>query len=171
MMKIMYPKIAREIDLMAKKDQEVREKYFQSDNKSVERYMVEVQPVDLENISRLKDFVREIGFLGISKVGKKASFNAWLIVQHSPDHMFMEKYLSIMEEQPEDEYDSKNFAYLKDRVLFNQGKSQIYGTQVVVDDKTGKAELYRVSDRNNLNTRRAEVGLETVEEYLKNYDI
>lgn len=130
----------------------------------------EVEKVDTKHTQRVKEMVENIGFLGISKVGKEGSHNAWLLVQHTPDSEFMKMYLQMMEEQDEGEYDKVNHAYLKDRVLLNDGKPQLYGTQLVNDKVTGKPVLYEVEDRENLNKRREEIGLETIEEYLRNFE-
>jgi hypothetical protein len=45
------------------------------------------------------------------------------------------------------------------------GRPQIYGSQMQIID--GKRVLYKIIDEKNVNKRRAEVGLGSLEEYLK----
>jgi hypothetical protein len=61
-------------------------------------------------------------------------------------------------------------ALLEDRILTNQGKEQIYGSQVRTND-AGKYEFYPIMDETNVNKRRASVGLQPLEEYAKYFDI
>lgn len=51
----------------------------------------------------------------------------------------------------------------------NENQPQIYGTQWVQQD--GKFLLYTVEDREHLDQRRAEMDLNTIEEYKKQIQI
>jgi hypothetical protein len=57
------------------------------------------------------------------------------------------------------------FALLVDRIEMLNGRPQIYGSQMQIIN--GKRVLYQVIDIKNVNKRRAEVGLESLEEYLR----
>ena len=69
-----------------------------------------------------------------------------------------------MNAMPTGKVDAANVAYLTDRVLCAEGKPQRHGTQCIQVDK--KFEPLPVEDHENLNQRRAEVGLEPIESYL-----
>jgi len=56
-------------------------------------------------------------------------------------------------------------AYIEDRVLVAEGKKQLYGTQFTVHD--GKLVPQPIEDEENLDRRRAGVGLEPFAEYRK----
>ena len=58
------------------------------------------------------------------------------------------------------------FAYLTDRVNLNQAKPQVYGTQLKINEKGTSYEPKKVIDPENLNKRRAEIGLGTIEEAI-----
>lgn len=156
-----YQEIADEINRMAAEDQRARK-----ENSSFGK---EVRPIDEANSRRISETIDQIGYPTISKVGKEASFSAWLIIQHCPKVDFQKKCLELME-LAKDDVDPKNIAYLKDRVLMLSGKKQIYGTQLKRNETTKKLELYEVEDKENLNERRKSVGLETIEEYLKTFE-
>lgn len=116
---------------------------------------------------RLKEIFDKHGFVGFDLAGEEGSFNFWLMVQHS-DHNpdFQGKVLADMRIKMEKRNASKrNYAYLTDRVNKNLGKKIIYGTQVSYNEY-GQAISRPLEDSANVNERRAEVGLESIEEYL-----
>jgi hypothetical protein len=57
-------------------------------------------------------------------------------------------------------------AYLKDRVLKRDGEPQLYGAQYVVGEN-GKSVPYKIQDEANVDARRREAGLATIEENTK----
>jgi hypothetical protein len=60
--------------------------------------------------------------------------------------------------------DSSDMAYLQDRVLVNKGKKQLYGTNF--EWNAGGEIIFKpIEDIKNVNKRRAEVGLCTLDEY------
>jgi hypothetical protein len=60
-----------------------------------------------------------------------------------------------------------NFALFIDRVLVEDGKSQIYGSRAKPFDQweMGEPMLYPIEDEANVEKRRAEVGLSSLAEY------
>jgi len=62
-----------------------------------------------------------------------------------------------------------NIAYLEDRVLMYGGKPQIYGTQFVLNKKTGKMVPYTIWDAANVNERRSKYNLGKLEEHIKTF--
>jgi hypothetical protein len=47
-----------------------------------------------------------------------------------------------------------------------QGRRQIYGTQLAFDEATGESYLEPLEDPDNVDKRRAEAGLEPLQDYL-----
>lgn len=126
---------------------------------------------DKINTIALEEIIKKYGFPSISLVGKLASSNAFLVLQHSGK---IRKYYKLVKQLCEKRnFNSSNFAYLTDRHLMIKNKKQIYGTQFFFSDKTekkypGKVILYPTKDFKNINERRKEIGLiGTVEEYLE----
>lgn len=137
---------------MAEKDQAMRDK-------SLSGEAAWDGEVDDANMSRLKEIIDQYGWPTIAAVGVEASQAAWLIAQHAPDIVFMEECLAIMKKLPEGAIDPANTAYLEDRVLILIGELQIYGTQFYGEGEDVYA--FPVYDPENLDTLRAQVGLET----------
>lgn len=125
--------------------------------------------LDRRNASELKKIISKHGWLSIPKVGKKASWGAWLIAQHSDhDIKFQKECLKLMEgEWLKDNNNVKGFniAFLKDRVLINSGERQLYGSQFYINKK-GNFVPKPIKDIKNLETRRKEYGLPPFEESL-----
>ncbi|TGE05412.1 DUF6624 domain-containing protein [Hymenobacter fodinae] len=60
-----------------------------------------------------------------------------------------------------------NYAYLTDRVAINSGQPEEYGTQVVYEGAgLGKAVPKSLRDPQNVDKRRAAIGMEPLQSYL-----
>jgi hypothetical protein len=121
---------------------------------------------DQERTDRLGEIVEEHGWPTIELVGEDGASAAWLIAQHSDlDPRFQEEALEHMRAAVEDEQaDPTELAYLEDRVALNGGRPQTYGTQIGCVD--GRAEPAELADAETVEERRAEVGLQPLEDYL-----
>ena len=123
-----------------------------------------VAEIDRDNTEWLKNIINERGWLTYSDVGIDASEAAWLLVQHAiEDPLFQRQCLDLMMSLPQNEISQLNLAILTDRVLLAEGKHQIYGTQFVIRD--GEWVPLRLEDEENVDDRRAEVGLPPLAEY------
>lgn len=125
------------------------------------------------NTKILKKIVKQFGWPTIQLVGKKASNLAWLLVQHADHDLKFQRYcLRLMiKEAKRGNVLWENVAYLTDRILVNDGRPQLYGTQFY----ESKAKLIPrlIKNVDELDERRKEMGLEPFEDYekkiLKNY--
>jgi len=124
--------------------------------------------IDRRNLARLEEIVRQHGWPGRSLVGEEASTAAFLILQHA-DLTSQKKYFPLLKKAAaEGEARPADAAMLEDRILMKEGKKQIYGTQVRSGPETGgKLELYPIQDEEQVEERRAEVGLPPLADYLK----
>jgi hypothetical protein len=174
--KLKYPKIAKMLDSMVVSDQAFRHQSTELRNKGLDWFAPEIQKVlsnmrsaDSSNMVVLKKLFKEYGFLGFEEVGKQGSNNFWLMMQHCDgDPKFQEEVLSEMKKHIDRKNaSSSNYAYLIDRVNINTYKPQVYGTQMKVNNDRSSYEPQSVIDPENLNKRRAEVGLNTIEEYIE----
>lgn len=116
-----------------------------------------------------KKLVKKYGFPTLSKVGHTATISAFYILQHS---IIADKYYYMAKEAYEKgDYLPELYALLTDRWLQQNGKTQIYGTQFSVvknpESNISEVVLDQVEDFKNLNLRRVELGLPSVEEYAK----
>lgn len=123
---------------------------------------------DLSNISTVVGILRKCS--EVENLSEEAKSSIWLLIQHAPKK-FREEFIEIFERWSNlGVLDKKQILMMKDRMLLDKGKAQIYGTQVVKNVKTGKMELYKVEDENNLNERRRLAGFEPIEDYLARFN-
>lgn len=128
------------------------------------------------NVNIVKQLVAGYGYLWKPEVGERGAHTLWLIAQHADfDTAFQAAFLQAMEPAvARGAASGKDLAYLTDRTRKNAGKPQVYGTQMMyktVKDANGnvkvKTEVYTVEDPDNLDKRRAAVGLEPMAAYME----
>jgi hypothetical protein len=124
-----------------------------------------VEAVDKRNTSRLEEIIDEHGWPGKTLVGEDAASAAWLIVQHTADRKFQKRALELMQEAGPDEVDQSDLAYLIDRDRVFDEKKQVYGTQFHCVD--GEHQPYPIADAEDVDERRAKVGLHPLAEERK----
>jgi len=119
--------------------------------------------VSLKNTGRLKAIIEDHGWPRISMVGEDGAQAAWLIVQHADqDRGFQNEVLAMMEPLVKTgEVSLESYAYLYDRV----NDPQRYGTQGSCVSK-GIWEPRQIEGRAQVDERRAEVGMQTLQEYM-----
>ncbi len=149
-----FPEIAGELDVMAQADQAMRT--------GIHEGKLGNPKIDEQNTKRMKEIVAEIGWPTISKVGKTASYNAWVLVQHADHDVPFQAYcLQLLKEAPPYDIDPENLAYLEDRVRVNQGRPQLYGTQF--DQIDNQHVPYPIEDIYDVDARRAAFGMKSLQ--------
>lgn len=104
----------------------------------------------------------EYGWPEPSEFGREAGFSLWLVFQHLDSKPALQKsLLRVLEEAVAAEVaEGSWYAYLYDRVMINNGKKQLYGTQL------SGCGLRPLKDPQKVNKRRAALGMETLISYL-----
>lgn len=125
-----------------------------------------VGEIDAANTARLKEIIKEHGWITISKFGEETAHNAWLLVQHADkDLAFQQDCLAMMESLPEHEILQKDVAYLTDRVLMKTVGVQRYGTQFII--MPTYILVQPVEEADKLDELRIAKGMKPMGEYLK----
>lgn len=118
-------------------------------------------------VDKITDILEEHGWLGKSRVGEKANQAIWLVIQHAELEV-QEKYLPLLKASVEQgESEGWHLAFLKDRILMYKDQKQIYGTQSVWDNTIKKNRIHTIENVEQVNERRASLGLEPIEEYVE----
>ena len=130
-----------------------------------------VADVDWESTVWLKEVLRQRGWPSTNRSTPELAFNAWLLTQHADLKPSLQAcVLDLIEQQLSSQREAQNLAYLTDRVRLTRRQPQLYGTQVMTDDVQGTAFPRMLEDPAHVNERRARVGLEPIEEYLKGFE-
>ncbi|MEM6470396.1 MAG: DUF6624 domain-containing protein [Planctomycetota bacterium] len=167
------PAVRNQLAERVKVDQEIRRKLIEASRPKKNGAMnvptdliTKMAETDKSNTTWLKALIKQHGWLGRSLVGEDGAHDAWLLVQHADlDPAFQKECLRLMTAMPKGEVAAVDIAYLTDRTLVADGKLQRYGTQC--SGINGKTVVNPVEDPVNLNKRRNELGLGTIEEYLE----
>lgn len=163
---IYNPALLNELMLMYDKDQEARFKVINAGNLASEEAEKMIEKIDQEHLPRLKAIVEQFGWPGFRTIGAEGADKMWLLVQHCDREIeFQKTCLQLLKGSvAKGDAPKKHLAYLMDRVLVNEGKPQVYGTQVQIIE--GKALPRPVEDPDNLDKRRKEMGLGSFADYL-----
>jgi len=161
-----HPELHLELLEMKRIDQAIRSMDHAVADADKPVHGTDMSGVDVRNTARMKEIVAQYGWPTSSMVGEEGATAAWLLVQHADhDPQFQRNCLELMKQVPAGEVSKADVAYLTDRVLVNEGKNQLYGTQFW--SPNGKMEPRPIEDEANLDKRRKEVGLSLFAEYAK----
>ncbi|HUN16895.1 MAG TPA: hypothetical protein PK622_08790, partial [Saprospiraceae bacterium] len=121
-------------------------------------------------VHKLDSLIGIFGFPTYSLVGYTNVPKAMTIIVHGPLE-YMEKVLPIAQKAfDEGNFDGYELAHLIDRILWLNGKKQVYGTQFYfIEDKI---YLFPVEDPKNLEKRRKKMDIPSVknlQQYYKNH--
>lgn len=171
-----YNELKEQIELGLDRDQEIREKFM-------EKYQ-ETGNIDLELNQRMGQidsinqiyafrFLDKYGYPIYSKDGKKICEGIFYILQHS-DQKHMKKYVDELKEAAfKEEASLTHYALMKDRILMNDGKKQVYGSQISsYKDENGHVTnnffVWPIEDPNKVDSLRKAIGFKTtIAEYAK----
>jgi hypothetical protein len=163
--------LADELSVILRDDQVLRQQLNSAKTEAEKLdFWKKMHVLDSINLTKVEKIFAEHGYPGKSKVGA-FSVTAFLVIQHS-DILIQEKYLPLIEKATkEGELGKDNLALLVDRINIRRGRKQIYGSQVGDVYGNGKYEFAPIEDEENVNKRRAEMGLIPIEEYAKYFNI
>lgn len=157
--------LAAELKSLKQRDIETRERLLK-EGKLYGSYDDEMQRVHIENAKALDHIISVHGWPGVSMVGLEGCRMAWFVAQHAIcTPALQRRFLQVLEKAAASGEAPKNLmAYLSDRVRFNEGKLQLYGT---VLDWNANGELgCEVEDPEHVDELRASVGLPPLAESL-----
>ena len=165
------------LDTIYQEDQGLRiqineiEEKFGRDSDEMRAHWKTITEKDSLNLIVVRKILDERGWLGPDIIGDKGNTTLFLVIQHS-NQAIQEKYLPMMRDAvTKGNARPSSLALLEDRVALGQGKKQIYGSQIGRNLETGKFYVSPLQDPDNVDKRRAEVGLGTLQEYVSNWNI
>lgn len=167
--------LVRQLDSVYETDQGLRrqiaeiEKEYGRNSQEMQEHWGKINKADSINEIKVTKILDKYGWLGADVVGSKGNQTLFLVIQHA-DIETQIKYLPMMREAVKVGIArSSSLALLEDRVALRQGGKQIYGSQIGRDNETGKSYVLPLVDPENVNERRAEVGLGPIEDYTSRF--
>lgn len=173
---IPYDSIRKVLEAARVSDQEIRKKVIESEGNDTlfSKYLGEMSMIDKENQTTILPILEQYGWLPISKIGELASDAQFYVLQHTVDLDLFRKYLPrIKALAKKGEAKLWHAALMEDRLLVNEGKKQVFGSQVV--KRPGKYDgqffVWPIEDPDKVNELRKEAGLNlTVQENAERLD-
>jgi hypothetical protein len=169
--------LVKQLDSIYRDDQSDRlkldsvNKKFGYNSKEMDALQYSMGQKDSINVIKVKAILDNYGWLGANEVGRRGNLCLFIVIQHA-DQEDQKKYLPMMREAVKGgKAEPANLALLEDRVALEDGKKQIYGSQIAMDTKTSKYYINPIEDESNVNNRRAAVGLEPLEYYVAQWGI
>jgi hypothetical protein len=157
------PALRDELLRMADEDQAARRDIPPNPNES---QIGKLLKTDASNLARIEAIVKRWGFPLNTLVGDDGVAAAFLLVQHASDKAFQARVLRQLEPRVKTGHISGDqFALLTDRVLVEQGKPQIYGTQLK-GVEGGELKLAPIDAALEVDQRRREMGMPPLADYL-----
>lgn len=130
-----------------------------------------IRHIDSINQIKLTEILDNYGWLGRDTVGELGNETFWAVIQHS-GLAVQEKYLPMMREAVKNgNARADQLALLEDRLPLRQGRKQIYGSQIGQDPDTKNMYVCPLKDPDNVDVRRAQVGLPPLQEYTNMYNL
>ena len=165
------------LDTIYREDQGLRrqisevEGEFGRDSEEMKAHWKKIEEKDSINLIKIQKILDERGWLGQDIIGGQGNSTLFLVIQHSPIEV-QQKYLPMMREAvKKNNAQPSSLALLEDRVALRTGKRQIYGSQIGRNPETGEFYVSPIEDPENVDKRRAEVGLGKLADYVSNWDM
>ncbi|MFD3003634.1 DUF6624 domain-containing protein [Pontibacter toksunensis] len=169
--------LVQQLDTIFREDQKYRlmvdsvAKAYGFESKEMQSLWHKMAAVDSMNLIKVKEILDKHGWLGAQEVGQQGNTTLFLVIQHA-DPATQAEYLPMMREAvKKGDASAGSLALLEDRVALGQGKKQIYGSQIGRDPESGEHYVLPLEDPENVDKRRAAVGLQPLAEYVKRWGI
>lgn len=165
--------LKKQLENIYVKDQTLRQLYLNAEDKfgreseEMNYFWQLIEMQDSLNELEVVEIINQYGWVGTNTVGGQGNATLWLVIQHAPIEI-QQKYLPLLKESVlRGESNGSHLAMLEDRIHMYLKEPQIYGSQVVRDEKNGQQVVYEIYEPEYVNQRRSELGLGPIEEYLK----
>jgi hypothetical protein len=120
------------------------------------------------NENKILEILDTQGWPSKNIIGEQGHLTICNVLQHSGVEV-RKKYLPMMRKAVEEkELAPRLLARAEDRLATDRGDLQIYGGQIKYYPKTKSFNVWPITDPENVDQRRAEIGLEPMAEFLKN---
>jgi hypothetical protein len=127
--------------------------------------------ITAEHGDRLNEIMDEVGWPTADLVGEEAARAAWLIAQHADRQLDVQRRaLRLLEAAVgAGRASARELAFLRDRTLVNEGREQIYGTQIAGVRGDGSPVPWPCAEPERVDELRAGVGIEPFDAYVARF--
>ncbi|MBK7636619.1 MAG: hypothetical protein IPJ13_21875 [Saprospiraceae bacterium] len=122
---------------------------------------------DQKNFNILESIRVKCGWKAIEDAGEESVYPAFMIVQHSSPQNRKTYFPFFESSMNKGLLKRSTLALMIDRILCDNNKKQIYGTQFLINNKTGEKKFLPIENLQKIDSIRNTVGLGSLSEYLK----
>lgn len=141
-------------------------KKYGADSEQYAKYQAIYEKNHIVNEAKIKAILAD-GWPELQVIGDMGNRTICNVLQHS-DYETRMAYLPLMKQAVNDgQLSAQLLVRAEDRLATDRGELQIYGGQMKYDPETKSLKLWPVLDPENIDKRRAEVGLGPIAEFLK----
>ncbi|MCK5704033.1 MAG: hypothetical protein KAI29_22920, partial [Cyclobacteriaceae bacterium] len=163
------------LDTVFENDQRYRdqiseiEKEYGFESEEMEAILKKMKKQDSLNLLIIEEILNERGWLGPDMLGGRGNSTLFAVIHHSTPEI-LEKYLPMMREAvKKGNFRADQLGLGEDRHNMHQNRKQVYGSQLDRDPETGELCVWPIEDPENVDKRRAEIGLNTIQEYISEW--
>ncbi|MCC6463433.1 MAG: hypothetical protein IT260_23385 [Saprospiraceae bacterium] len=172
------PELAQRLARIQRLDQDLRKTLpatraqFGAQSAEMKALWEKISLQDSINLLDIKQILDTFGWPGPKQVGHGGNKTVWLVIQHA-GLAEQEQYLPLLRAAADEgKATCGNLAYLEDRILVRKKQKQLYASQQFTPNTSNETWYYPVEDPDNLNIRRAGMGMsplsdKTIEELKK----
>ncbi|WP_052158256.1 DUF6624 domain-containing protein [Lacinutrix jangbogonensis] len=158
-------------DQSTRSQMRTKEEKYGRDSKEMKAFWKTILKNDSINLIKVSEILDTQGWPSKERIGVKGSSTLFLVIQHS-NLKTQIKYLPFINEAMKtDNITKREYAMFYDRLTLGQGKRQVYGTQLAMSKERKKPYVLPLEDPINVDKRRAEMGMNSMQENLNRWDI
>ncbi len=141
---------------------------YGAESKEADVYQKEYRKNHTHNIKKVKEILDNNDWPEQAVIGDQGNRTICNVLQHA-DQETREYYIPMMRQAVLDKkLEPRYLVRAEDRIATDNGELQIYGGQMKYYPKTKSFNLWPVYDPDNIDKRRAKIGLEPIAEFLEN---
>ncbi len=145
------------------------EKQYGRDSEEWKAMLQEMGRSDSTNINLVRDILDKHGWLGADSVGEIGNVTFFAVIQHA-DLATQQRYLPMMRAAvAKGNADGGDLAYVEDRMSLDEGRRQVYASQIGFDKDTGNYYVLPLEDPDHVDERREKVGLGPIADYVSHW--
>lgn len=164
-------KMLQEIDYEDQRYRRETEKLLNKGSKDTLAFTLlgrKTRVADSMNQVKVSNLLDSMGWPDRKAIGEEGSKTIWAVLQHA-DLNVQEKYFPMVKKAVADlKVESRDAAYLEDRILTGKGLKQKYGTQLSVTIGSNKSYVLPIEKPESVDSLRGTVYLPPLKYYLKN---
>lgn len=139
-------------------------------SKEMDLFWQSILQKDSINLVKVLTILEERGWPK-KTIGKRGTSAVFLVLQHA-NLEIQEKYLIFINQAvANNDLPKRQYAMFYDRLLLRRGQRQICGTQLARSSKSNKPYVLPLEDPINIDKRRLEMGLNSMQENLNRWNL